>query len=176
MDITPAYLSPESGEYPAYYSGYYSKMPGGDVFKLLESQPQALDALVGGLNVTQQLFRYADDKWSVKEVVGHLVDTERIFSTRALRIMRADVAPLPGYDQNAYVDSGEFDNRSMASILTEFGALRRSNVLFLEGQSPDVYARRGIASDRPVSVRAIVVVMAAHVEHHMAILRERYLA
>lgn len=175
MDISPSYLRPEPGEYPAYYEGYYSQLPSGDIFKLLAGQPHSLHALVGGLEIDRQLFRYADDKWSVKEVVGHLVDTERIFSNRALRIMRADTTPLPGYDQNAYVDAAEFDGRSMASLLAEFEALRHSNVLFLENHAPEVYARRGIASDTAVSVRAIVVFLAAHVEHHSAILREHYL-
>ena len=175
MPTLPTYLRPEPGEYPAYFDTYFARLPDGDLFEILNKQPRVLRELLGGLDTGRQLFRYAAGKWSVKEVVGHLIDTERIFAYRGLRILRGDATPLPGFDQDAFVDNAAFDNRSMESLLGEFDALRRSNVLLFEGHPPETYVREGSVSDHRVSLRAILNVLAAHVEHHRAILRERYL-
>lgn len=174
MTLSPGYLRPVLGEYPPYYESYFARMPSGDVFELLKSQPAMLRGLVGGLNEEQQLFRYAEGKWSLKEVVGHVTDTERIFSYRALRILRGDTTPMPGYDQDAFVERANFDARPLATLLDEFEALRRSNLSLLQGHAPEAYVREGTASGQRITVRAIVNVLAAHVEHHATVIRERY--
>ena len=176
MPILPEHLRPEPGEYPPYFDVYFIRLPDGDLFDILAQQPRALRDLLGGLDADQQLSRYADGKWSVKEVVGHIIDTERIFAYRGLRIMRGDVTPLSGFDQDTFVASAAFDGRSIESLLGEFDALRRSNVLLFEGHSPETYVREGVASDHRISLRAILNVLVAHVEHHMSILWERYLS
>lgn len=176
MPVLPAYLRPEPEEYPAYFDAYFARLPDGDLFEILGKQPQELQELLGDLDTDQQLSRYADGKWSVKDVVGHIIDTERIFAYRGLRILRGDVTPLSGFDQDTFVASAAFDSRSMESLLGEFDALRRSNVLLFEGHSPETYVREGVASEHRISLRAILNVLAAHVEHHMSILRERYLS
>ena len=175
MSVLPDFLRPEPGEYPAYYDDYFACLPDGDLFAILGGQPQALRELLGSLNTEQQRHRYAAGKWSLKEVVRHLVDTERIFAYRGLRILRGDATPLPGFDQDAYVAASDFENRPFESLLEEFETLRRSNVLFLRGHPPESYMEEGIACEHRISLRAILKVMAGHVEHHRTILLERYL-
>ncbi len=175
MPFSPDYMQPEAGEYPDYYGGYFARLPDEDLFDLLGRQSAVLTEMLGDLTVDEQSFRYEVGKWSVKEVVGHIVDTERIFSYRGMRILRGDVTPLPGYEQDEYVDNGDFRSRSMESLLTEFEYLRNATILLFSGLPSEVYMREGVASGHRVSLRAIVAVLAAHVEHHLWVLGERYL-
>jgi hypothetical protein len=118
--------------------------------------------------------RYAAGKWSVKEVLGHLTDAERIFAYRLMRIARRDATPLPGFDENAYVPAGEFDARPLDSLVGEFGALRLSTIELVEGLPSDAWARRGQASGASITARALAYIIVGHVAHHARVLRERY--
>ena len=171
----PAPARPESNEYAAYYEKYVSLVPEGEVVETLERQGAETLALLRGLSEEQGAHRYEPGKWSVKQLVGHVNDTERIFSYRALAIARGDRAPLPGMDQEEYMAGVDFDARTLADLADEFEALRRSTVLLFRHLSPEAWARRGTASDNEVTVRALAYILAGHEAHHVRILRERYL-
>jgi hypothetical protein len=166
---------PQTNEYAPYYEKYVSLVPEGDVVETLESQLDDTLALLRGVKEDREGFRYAPGKWSIKEVVGHVIDTERIFSYRALAIARGEQQPLPGMDQDEYMAGANFDELTLAGLLEQFEHLRRANVLMLRGLSEEAWTRRGTASDNEVSVRAIAYIIAGHEAHHVKILRERYL-
>lgn len=166
---------PEPDEYAAYYEKYVSLVPEGEVTATLERQGAETLALLRGLTEERGAHRYGAGKWSVKQVVGHVVDTERIFAYRALAIARGERQPLPGMDQDEYMAGADFDARTLASLTDEFEAVRRGNVLMLRGLGAEAWARRGTASDNEVTVRALAHIMAGHETHHINILRERYL-
>ena len=133
-------------------------------------------ALLRPLTEEQAAYRYAEGKWSIKQVIGHLADTERIFVYRALRIARGDQTPLPGFNENVYVDQGAFDDRPLQSVLAEFEATRAATAAFFQGLPEPAWARMGTANDYPISVRALAFIVAGHELHHRALLQERYLA
>ena len=166
---------PEKNEYAPYYDKYVSLVPDGEVVETLERQIEDTLALLRGVGEERAGHRYAPGKWSIKEVVGHLIDTERIFAYRALAIARGEQKPLPGMDQNEYMAGANFDARTLADLLDEFERVRRSNVLMLRGLSDEAWSRRGVASDNEVTVRAIAYIIAGHEAHHVQILRTRYL-
>ena len=168
-------IRPEKNEYASYYDKYVSLVPDADVVETLERQIEDTLALLRGVGEERAGHRYAPGKWSIKEVVGHLIDTERIFAYRALAIARGEQKPLPGMDQNEYMAGANFDARTLADLLDEFERVRRSNVLMLRGLSDEAWSRRGVASDNEVTVRAIAFIIAGHEAHHVQILRTRYL-
>ena len=168
-------VRPEKNEYASYYDKYVSLVPDADVVETLERQIEDTLALLRGVGEERAGHRYAPGKWSIKEVVGHLIDTERIFAYRALAIARGEQKPLPGMDQNEYMAGANFDARTLADLLDEFERVRRSNVLMLRGLSDEAWSRRGVASDNEVTVRAIAYIIAGHEAHHVQILRTRYL-
>ncbi len=165
---------PAPDESAEFYHGYISEVPGDRIGTYLRDQLAELDRLVSPLDDERAKARYAPDKWSVKEVLGHLADSERIFSYRLLRIARNDATPLPGFDENAYVPAGEFDTRPLASIIAELRALRASTIALMEGVGADAWARRGQASGKSISARALAYIIAGHMTHHTRVLRERY--
>jgi uncharacterized damage-inducible protein DinB len=165
---------PGPDEHVPYYQRYVALVPDGDVIAHLERQIVGTSRLLAPIDETLALYRYAEGKWSVKEVLGHVVDAERIFAYRALRIARGDQTPLAGFDENAYVPAGRFDMRPIRSLLDEYSAARRSTVAFLHGLDAEAAARRGIANQHPISVRALAWITAGHELHHVAILKERY--
>jgi len=165
---------PQSSEHLPYYSRYIALVPEGDVLALLESQHRATQQLLASVAPQQARHRYAAGKWSVTEVVGHLADTERIFAYRALRFARGDSTPLPGYDENAYTPAGRFDERSLGDVAAEFGAVRAATIAMFRGFPRDVLTRSGVANESPMSVRALVYIIAGHERHHVGILKERY--
>jgi DinB family protein len=165
---------PAADEATAYYHGYISEVPGELIGKYLVEQLHDLERLMAPLDDTGALARYAAGKWSVKEVLGHLTDAERIFTYRLMRIARSDATPLPGFDENAYVPAGEFDGRTLASLVGEFGALRLSTIALLDGLPPDSWVRRGQASGASITPRALAYIIVGHVVHHARVLRERY--
>lgn len=166
--------APTPDEYAPFYAGYVAAVAGADVRALLLRQLPALDAACASLSDADALHRYAPGKWSIKEVVGHLADTERVFSYRALRVARGDATPLPGFDENAFVAAAGFDRRPLGELLDELRRVRASTLALLDGVEPEAWERRGTASGVEVSLRAIAHIMAGHVEHHLHILRERY--
>ncbi|HEX8162397.1 MAG TPA: DinB family protein [Pyrinomonadaceae bacterium] len=167
---------PEPGEYAPYYEKYVSLVPAGDIVETLERQSAETLALLRGVPEERADSAYEPGKWSVKELVGHVVDTERVFSHRALRFGRGDRTPLPGFEQDDYVRGANFGARSLADIAEEFARVRAATVALLRSFDEEAWARRGTANDNEVSVRALAHILAGHELHHMGILRERYLA
>ena len=169
-----ALVRPEPGEYAPFYETYVSKVQGGDVLSQLESQRLQTAQLFAASTERDGNFRYAPDKWTIKEVVGHLSDTERIFTYRALRIARGDQTPLPSFEQNDYVKNGNFAEQSLADLVAEFGLIRAATLALFRSFNAEAWARRGTASNNPVTVRALAFITAGHELHHREILKERY--
>ncbi len=165
---------PAADEYPPFYAGYVGHVPEGDLLARLERQSRETPARLRSLGPEAARLRYAPDKWSVIEVVGHLADSERIFAYRALRIARGDATPLAGFDQNAYVAAGNFEQRAFAEVLEEFELVRRGTLALLRSFDDAAWQRRGVANNHPVSARALAYVIAGHELHHLAILRTHY--
>lgn len=167
---------PEKTEYGEFYDRYISLVPGDDIISELSAQPTELQDIFISMPEEKGSYAYADGKWTVKEVLSHMIDGERIFSYRALRISRGDETPIEGFDQDDYIEHSHANERSLSDLLEEFNLLRRANLLVVNYLSDDDWKRMGTASDHPVSVRALAYIMAGHVTHHLNILRERYLA
>lgn len=171
----PGVPKPEPGEYDPYYASYVERVPAGRVIETLHGQEQELSDLLAGLDEQQAGFRYAADKWSIKQVVGHVIDSERVFAYRALAIARGDRTPLPGFDQNAYVEAGRFDERSLGDLVAEYRSVRQATRTLVDTLQSDDWGRNGHANGVDVSLRAMVYIIAGHQAHHTAVLRERYL-
>jgi hypothetical protein len=167
-------IRPTQNEYDSYYHRYISLVPDEDVLIALDQQLSETLILLRSLSEQHGTFRYEPGKWSVKEILGHLIDTERIMSYRALCIARADRTPLPGFEQNDYVQNGSFDKRSVSSLAREFEQVRRATIALFRNLDPETWERRGTASNVEVSVRALAYIIAGHELHHKAILKERY--
>ncbi|HEY2546182.1 MAG TPA: DinB family protein [Candidatus Acidoferrum sp.] len=165
---------PESGEYAAYYEKYIALVAGSDVTSALEAQRVQTMQLFAGRSERDGNFRYAPDKWTVKDVVGHISDSERIFAYRALRIARADQTPMPGFEQDDYVRSGGFNERKLASLVEEFADVRSATLALFRSLGKEAWLRRGTANKNEVSVRALAFITAGHELHHRQILEERY--
>jgi len=170
-----AISAPDPSDYAPYF-GKYITLVEGPVVTALDGQPRETLALLSGLREGQGDYRYAPHKWSIKEMLGHMIDTERVFSYRALRFARNDQTPLASFEQDGYVRFGDFGNRRLADLIDEFAAVRQATVWLFRTLSADAWMRRGIASDNPISVRAIAYIIAGHELHHRRILREKYLA
>ncbi|MGH9935960.1 MAG: DinB family protein [Blastocatellia bacterium] len=166
---------PDSTEYAPYFEKYVSLVPEGEIVVTLGKQIENTLSLLGGLSETQGDLRYAPGKWSVKEVIGHLIDTERIFAYRAMRFARNDATPLPGFDENGYVANAGFGSRSLADLAEEFEHVRKSNIHLFKHLDGDSCLRRGAANDHEISARALAYIIAGHELHHVGILRSRYL-
>jgi DinB family protein len=166
---------PPASEYAPFHAGYVAAVPEGDIFEILAGQHTAFPEFLHSIGEARGSHRYARDKWSVKEVVGHVNDAERVFSYRALRFARGDETPLASFEQEAYVPKGNFDVRTLASLADEFSHLRAATLDLFYHLDADALARRGVASGAVVSVRAMAFVIAGHVVHHERILREKYL-
>ncbi|MBR2566312.1 MAG: DinB family protein [Paenibacillus sp.] len=165
---------PGKDEYASFYEGYIKLTPEGNVIELLEQQGQQVHKAIRSLTEEQANYRYAEGKWSIKEVFGHLIDNERIMSTRLLRIARGDTTPLPGYDQDTFMESRPFDLYTVDHLAEEYAAVRRSTVVMLRQISPEAWLRRGIANNYTASTRSIAWVITGHELHHLSILRDRY--
>lgn len=166
---------PGADEYASYYQKYVGLLPDADVVATLGRQLDSTRALLGSIDETRAGSRYGPDKWSIKELVGHLIDTERVFAYRAMRFARSDQSPLSGFEQDDYVRNGDFDSRTLADLAEEFEHLRRSNIHFFQALSEAGWNRRGTANDSEVSVRALAHIMAGHELHHVNVLKTRYL-
>ena len=167
---------PESEEYASFYAGYIQRAQSReDVFAALPQQIEEIKAELGNLTDEQGLFRDAPNEWSIKEVIGHINDVERVFSYRLLRISRNDITPLPGFEQDDYVREAGFDNCALNELIQEFEYLRRANILAIRNMGEESTLRRGTASGYPVSSRALIYMLVGHVDHHRASLQEKYL-
>lgn len=165
---------PDKTEYDAYYEKYVSLVDDHDILGTLASQPTALQDLFTAVPEEKGSFSYAPGKWSVKEVVGHLIDAERMFAYRLFRISRGDKTPIEGFEQDGYIENAHSNSRSFADLLEEFNLLRRANMIFFHNLTDDSWTRIGTANNAKISVRALVYIMAGHIEHHLGILRDRY--
>jgi hypothetical protein len=167
---------PSSSEYAPFYAGYVAGVPDGDLIALLEQQAEETATLFGGIPDEKSLHRYAPGKWSIREVLGHIIDGERVFSYRALTFARGDAGPLPSFDENAWASTSNAGRRTMKSLLAEYRAVRAATVALFRSFGEEELTRSGIASKNPVTVRALAYIVAGHERHHLKILRERYLA
>lgn len=166
---------PVPGEYDPSYQSYIDRVPDEPILEVLEEQRHEIMGFLGSLDKPTAEYRYQPEKWTIKEVLGHLVDTERIFATRALCFARHEEKPLPGFEQDAYVREGCFGGRSLGSLTREFEAVRRSTETLFGGFDESQWERSGVANEAQMSVRAVAYIVAGHAAHHMAVIRERYL-
>jgi hypothetical protein len=177
MSTLPPIARPEPHQHPSWASHYLEQVPqDGAVLTHLQVGWENLRELLSPLREEQWLHRYAPDKWSIKEVMLHLMDTERVFAYRALTVARGDQTPLPGFDHDSYVPYSEANSRTPASILAEYSAQRVSTIQLFAHLSEQALDRVGVASNNPISARALVYMIAGHEAHHLRILRERYLS
>ncbi len=166
---------PEEGEYLPYYGKYISLIPEGNIVTVLSEQLDETLALLRAIPESEGGFRYAPDKWSIKELVGHVIDTERLFAYRALRFARNDETPLAGYDQDEYIRNASFDDYPLGELVAELKSVRESTVFLFKHLDQAAWLRRGLANESEVSVRALAYIIAGHELHHRRILRDRYL-
>jgi len=169
------HIAPLENEYTPYFGRYVSLVATTDIVATLESQIEKTAALLDGLTAAQGHYRYGPEKWTINEALGHIIDTERIFAYRALRIARNDQTPLPGFEQDDFVKDGPHRGSVLANLMEEFRCVRRSSVFLFNGLQPEAWTRMGTASQNPISVRAIAWIIAGHEVHHGRIFRERYL-
>jgi|HubBroStandDraft_6_1064221.scaffolds.fasta_scaffold272788_2 hypothetical protein len=167
---------PQPGEYASYYERYISLIQGEEMLHTLDEQRRQMLLLLSCRDEKDGDFRYAPEKWSVKEVLGHICDTERIFAYRALRFSRADATHLAGFEQDDYVRNGPFGQRPLSDLVEDFIAVRRGTISLFRNLDEASWIRRGIANNNEVSVRALAYIIAGHELHHRRILEEKYFA
>ena len=164
---------PQPGEYAPYAADDIAFVPGDDAIEALRASARETVALFGAL--PEERIVYASGKWTLKEVLGHLIDDERIFAYRALCVARADTSPLPGFDEKAYVAATSFEARTFASLLRELTLVRQSTIAFFESLTSEEWLRRGMVNGYEASVRGLAFHIAGHELHHLRVVRERYL-
>lgn len=165
---------PKAAEYPAYYSRYLQHVPEGDILELLDSEMQKTLAVLRSVDEEKASFRYAPGKWSVKEVLGHIIDSERIFAVRALHFARNEKQALIGFEQDDYVREACFDQADLSELIEEFIMLRAADILMFRNFPEAAWSRTGIANGLKMSVRSFPFIMLGHEIHHRRILQEKY--
>jgi len=168
-------MRPNQSDYAPYYANYIKLVDGEDILKILNDQSKITQDILNSFSEHKGNYRYADGKWTVKEVVGHLLDTERVFAYRALCIARGEKKSLPGIEQDDYVKEGNFNRRELFELNYEFRLLRESNLLLFRSFAPEMLWKRGFASEASVTVLAILFIIAGHEKHHIKVLREKYM-
>jgi len=166
---------PELSEHPPYYTYYINLVKSDHGVKALESQIIEMQQFIGSVPVEMEEFRYAEGKWTIKEVLGHICDTERILGYRALCIARGEQIALPGYDENSYVANGQFDKRSLYDLAHEFSIVRESNIALFKNFDETILNKMGTANNNKMSVRAILFMIAGHEKHHVNVIKDLYL-
>ena len=166
---------PDPSEHAPYFSRYIDLVPEEDVVTALTAQSDETQKLLASLDEERAAHRYAPDKWSIKGVIGHVADGERIFGYRLLAIARGEKTSLPGFDENEYAESAHFDRWSLRDLAESLAASRRANLLIMRNLSDDDWNRRGVANNNATSARALAFTMLGHERHHLKVLRERYL-
>jgi hypothetical protein len=167
---------PEASEHAEYYGRYIRKVEGTDVVSVLEEQLHSTLTLLRGIDERTADFRYEPAKWSIKELAGHIIDTERVFAYRALVFSRSDSTPQPGFDQDQWAEHDNYSNLTLAQIATEFEAVRRATILLFRHMDPSAWLNRGTADGKNFTTRSAAFVIAGHVQHHIEILKTRYLS
>ena len=168
-------MRPVKGDYGEYYQPYIDLVKGDDIFRILVEQNLESQNVLNSFSENKGNYRYAEGKWTVKEVIGHLMDVERVFAYRALCIARGETKPLPGMDQNIYVENGNFNKRQLIDLNYEYRLLRESSILLYGGLNKSVLQNRGNASGYEVTVLALMFMTAGHEKHHLNVLTERYM-
>lgn len=166
---------PSKNEYNEFYETYVSLVPETDILAAMQEQSNELESIFCKISEEKSLFAYAEGKWTIRELLGHLTDGERHFSYRALRFSRADETPIEGFEQEGYIKNAYFNQIKLSDLLEELLFLRRANLKMYENLSDEAWLRNGTASGFPVSVRALAYISVGHIRHHLQILRERYL-
>ena len=167
---------PQPAEYDPYYQKYVGLVPEDEILPAIEGQIDELNKLFDGVPEEKGTFAYADGKWTVKEVLSHLIDGERMFAYRVFRIARGDKTPIEGFEQDGYIENAHANRRTFSELLNEFSLLREANILFFKNLESGDWVRTGTANNVEISVRSLAWIMVGHIRHHIAILRERYLA
>jgi hypothetical protein len=167
-------VRPASADYPEYFGRYISLVPAGDLVEIMTTQIATLRALLEPVGEEGAGYAYAPGKWTIREVMGHLTDTERVFAYRATAFSRGDAQPLPGFDQDAWLPFGKFAERSLVDLLDEFADTRRSSLALLRGMPTEALDRRGIASGKEISVLACICNLPGHVSYHIDHLQKHY--
>ena len=165
---------PETNEYDPYYGRYIGFVEHEDLLELLQRQNFQVSDVFGGFGEEKGSYRYAEGKWSVKEVLSHIIDGERIFAYRVLRISRGDTTPIEGFEQDGYIENSHANERTFANLMDEFKHLRDANLILFRNLNDADWTRMGTASEKEISVRALAYIMAGHIQHHFNILNERY--
>lgn len=166
---------PQESEHPAYYKHYIGLVQGDNILKQLENQVLDVQALISGIPEEKESFAYAPGKWTIKEVLGHIIDTERILAYRALRFARKDSTELQGFDENAYVANSDYNKRTIYDIAHEFGIVRESNIVLFKHFNEEALNQIGTANNNNASVRAILFMIAGHATHHLNVVKTKYL-
>jgi uncharacterized damage-inducible protein DinB len=167
-------MRPKTGDYNPYYDRYISLIANDDIVGVLEEQRKTSEKFLKTFTEKQGNYSYADGKWTMKEVLGHVIDTERIMAFRALAFARNEKQSLPGFEQDDYVAESNFNKRSLVDLINEFRTLRESNINLFKGFDAEILNRRGTASGSEVTVLALIYIIAGHENHHMKILKEKY--
>jgi len=166
---------PKKEEYAAYYHTYVDKVPEGEIVKILKGQSDRMKKLLLNVSKKKSLFRYSPEKWNIREIIGHLIDSERVMAYRALRFARNDQTDLPGFDENDYVRHSNYNDIKLNDLVEEFCALRKSSSIMFKNFTDEISLRSGRANGNSFTVRAMAYIMAGHVNHHLEIIKERYL-
>lgn len=166
---------PEPGEYAPYYQRYIDLVKGDNPIKALENQIIAMQAFLSEIPEDKENYRYAPGKWSIKEIIGHLIDTERIFGYRALSFARKEKTPLPSFEENDYVAAANFEKRSFYNLVHEYNLVRESHLALFKSFDEQALSQVGNANGNNMTVRAIIFTIAGHELHHLQVIRERYL-
>jgi len=166
---------PSQDEYADYYHLYVGRVPDGDILARLEAQCGEMESLAASLAPEKGDYRYEEGKWSIKEVIGHVNDVDRLFSYRMLAFARGDTNPIPGMEQDDWVVQANFGARTLADLAEEFVAVRRGLILLCRSLDDEALMRRGTASGVAFTARAIPWILAGHVQHHFEVIRDRYL-
>ena len=166
---------PNESEYDPYYGKYIALVPESEIIGPLDSQPDELQGLFSTVSEDRGTHAYDDGKWTVKEVLSHLIDGERMFAYRVFRIARGDKTPMEGFEQDGYIENSYANTRSFSDLLGEFAQLRQANMAFFRNLKDDDWIRTGTANNAEISVRSLAWIMAGHIRHHVDILKSRYL-
>lgn len=168
-------MRPTPNDYAPFHASYVDLVPEDDVLGAIEQQSSETQKIVSSLDETKAAFRYAEGKWSVKQLLGHIIDAERVIGYRLLAIARGEQAPLPGFDENLYVENAAFDAWKLGDLAEHYAMVRRGTIVLLRNLPKEAWSRRGIANKAEVSVLGLAYVIVGHERHHMKVLRERYL-
>ena len=167
-------VRPDASEYPSFYAGYVASVPADDILTALRNGRDELAAALGTIPESKGGYRYAEGKWTVRTLIGHMIDAERIFSYRALRLARGDATPLPGFEEKQYAETAGSDARTVADLAAEMLDVRASTIRLFESLPDDAWVRRGTVNNGEVSVRALGYITAGHARHHLNVLRDKY--